>query len=149
MAYKGDVYILRGMPGQGKSTFAQTLAKLHKNQLQHTREVTPDPVICSADQFMVNKQGEYEYDKDRLYECHKKAQEKFQQALRDEIPCVIVDNTNIRHKDYAFYKDKGIDYGYKVTILTVGTLDIETSRARGTHNVPEAKLESMSKNWQP
>jgi hypothetical protein len=98
---------------------------------------------------MVNKEGVYEYDKERLYECHKKCHEKFQQALRDKTECVIVDNTNIRHKDYAFYRDKAIDYGYKLTILTIGTLDISASLRNGVHNVPEDKLKSMAEKWQP
>ena len=57
------LYIVRGLPGAGKSTFAKKLLQEGKVQ-QH----------LEADEFMTNENGDYKFDPTILQKCHQQCQ---------------------------------------------------------------------------
>lgn len=76
--------LMRGVSGSGKSYKAKQLAKTN-----------PKSVVFSTDDFFeVN--GKYEFDGSKIGEYHQKNQDRTYQALKDGVPLVIIDNTNIR-----------------------------------------------------
>lgn len=119
-------YILRGLPGSGKSTFTNTL-----------KGVT----ICSADQyFMVD--GEYRYEGSKIGLAHKASLKKFVEALmRGED--VVCDNTNCSHLEMGAYVAVAAAMGATVEIHTF-MVPPEVSVARNTHGVPENAIRSMN-----
>jgi len=90
------VVILRGMPGSGKSTFA-TLMALYANSLRlETR-------MCSADMFFERDHG-YVFDAGLIGAAHEQCFRRFECAVSDYVPVVIVDNTNIGRREWGPYE---------------------------------------------
>jgi len=135
------VFVLRGVPGSGKSTFANFL-----------RENIEDNIICSADDyFYLNNQGRYLWNKDKLGEAHKWCQTVFEQALANRVSLVIVDNTNITKREVLVYSKLAQEYGYEVTVLTVGSTDprmADTYYEKNRHNVPKNVIVNMLERFE-
>ena len=125
-----EVVILRGIPGSGKSTFARKLASKEN--------------ICEADEFMVNDDGEYDFNPARLGYCHDQCYEKFKRLLVLGTPTVIVSNTSTTEREMTSYIKLSESMGYKVTFLIVENRHGNTS----VHGVPEDKLQIMRDRFQ-
>lgn len=88
------VYIMRGIPGSGKSTRAKEIAK--------------QDYICSADDYFI-KNGVYTFVQHEIGKAHSECLKKFVGLLhnhRNDIcddVAVVVDNTNLRKWEYETY----------------------------------------------
>ena len=125
-----EVVILRGVPGSGKSTFAKKLA--------------PAEHICEADEFMVNKDGEYDFNPKRLGYCHDQCFEKFKRLLILGTPTVINANTNTKVGEFKAYVKLAESMGYNVTFLIIENRHGKSS----VHDVPDDKLQVMRDRFQ-
>lgn len=134
------VYIMRGLPGSGKSTEAAEIAS-------HRANAGP-AVICSTDDFFV-VDGVYTWDPTKLGLFHRKNFEKFQKALRDEVPTVIVDNTNIHRSHYKNYVATAKAAGYDVVCVVAQQISPQEAAKRNTHNVPLETLVRMHRSFNP
>lgn len=132
MENKKRVVICRGMPGSGKSTF--------------TRQLGEDAVVCSADHYF-EKSGTYVFDPKMLFLAHRICRNKFQSAIDAGTPLVVVDNTNIKYKDWKDYMTYALEHGYYVTVAEAQECDIDVLIARGTHGVPRPTYEKMLKEY--
>lgn len=133
---------MRAAPGSGKSTWIRN--NILFNNL--------DAVICSADDFFVmHGHGEYKFDPTLLFAAHNQCFDRARKAMEREVPIVVIDNTNIKKRDYARYiecaKQNGYDIFQKVLTTSYGNV----------HGVPEDKVQSMRqafeidntiKNWE-
>ena len=120
------VVIMRGLPGAGKSTFAELL----------------DPTWCatvSADDYMCDRMGNYKFDPTRLDECHAKCQDDFRDLIGNNVPLVIVDNTNLSHEERWFYTREATMHGYRVHLVTVE----EDTPRDNIHGVPTHVIDRM------
>jgi predicted kinase len=119
------LYIIRGAPGSGKSTLAERF-KLGKLVDVH----------YEADQFMVNSEGEYEFDPTRLKECHAECLNHVRQAI-DDWWNVAVSNTFTKIWEVKPYIDLCKETNTSYTII----------RCEGdygnTHGVPHEVVERM------
>jgi predicted kinase len=138
---KKQVVILRGCSGSGKTTFI-------KNNF-------PTAIVCSADHYFTDKDGNYNFDPDKLGRAHSTCQYRFNRALEDGIMCVIVDNTNTRASEMRPYINMANEYeDYNILVIRL-EVDPETAAKRNVHGVPEDKIRSMCrrlkqplpKNW--
>ena len=125
-----EVVILRGVPGSGKSTFA--------------RKLTQRENICEADEFMVDNDGNYDFNPTRLGYCHDQCFEKFKRLLVLGTPTVINANTNTQVKEFKAYVKLAESMGYKVTFLIVENRHGNSS----VHGVPDDKLQVMRDRFQ-
>lgn len=114
------MYVLRGVPGSGKSTFGRTLGG----------------VVCSADHYF-EKTGEYKFDPRRLGDAHRECYERARAACEDKVEIVVIDNTNTTVAECKAYYDLGLKYGYAVTFVEV------QGNYQNTHGVPAEKVESL------
>jgi predicted kinase len=74
----------------------------------------------------------------------------FLMALSRGEPTIVVDNTNVAHRDYENYVQMAEDAGYDVIIDTVETdLTAEELAERNTHGVPADVIEGMMRRWEP
>ena len=65
------LYIVRGLPGSGKSTFAEAL-------------VGSDFLVCEADKyFMVD--GEYKFDGSKLKDAHEWSRNRVETYMKDSL----------------------------------------------------------------
>lgn len=131
------IYILRGMPGSGKSKRAAALAAEAKG------------FVVSADNFFI-QDGKYNFDPSRIGDAHG---ECFRLAvahvLRDSAPsALIVDNTNTNNIEVAPYVLLAQAYGWKhqvVALLAQGDIQAVECAERNTHGVPVGTCVMMNR----
>lgn len=127
-------YIMRGVPGSGKSTVANYLAG-------------SEGVIHSTDDYFI-VHGEYKYESARLYEYHRKNLAAFRDSISKAVPVVICDNTNIKYSDYKEYVEAAKEADYIVAIVVMPHPDPAVAADRSTHNVPEQAIKRMMEEWE-
>ena len=123
------VIILRGSPGSGKSTYI-------RNHL-------PGAVVCSADDFFIKNVGgkqTYVFNPTQLGAAHNQCFNCFKQAIGDNEPLIVIDNTNIFRQHYQKYVDYARMNGYDVYQKVLKT------SFKNVHNVPDTAVERMKKN---
>ena len=121
------VFILRGLPGSGKSWFASQ---------------QKDATVCSSDQFhMIG--GVYMYDQDRASEAHRWCLRKFVEAVKAEKDLIIVDNTNASSLEVAPYFRVARAHGYMVRFYEF-KCSILDSIKHNIHGVPEDAICRMA-----
>jgi predicted kinase len=143
--------ILRGIPGAGKTTFAQFLAS--------SLDLDTDVAICAADDYFYEEDGTYNYDGSQAHNAHLSCQQNVEiamqrgfSAFRDWVngdrqhepkSVVIVHNTTTTPKELKTYTDLATQYGYEVTSLIVEN----RHGNRSVHNVPDETLGRMIKRF--
>ena len=126
------LYIVRGIPGSGKSTFAKSLGGAH----------------FEADMFFM-KNGEYKYDMFKIKEAHKWCQDSVNTAMILNTTAalnetIVVSNTFTQEWEMKPYFDLAETHGYKVFSIIV------ENRHGGTneHGVPDEVLTKMSERFE-
>ena len=127
------LYIVRGIPGSGKSTFAKQLTSN----------------IFEADQyFMVYddeySEGVYKFDITKIKEAHADCQHNVKLAMLSSINKIAVSNTFTQEWEMKPYFDLANEFGY-----TVFTVIVENRHGgKNTHGVPDDKLEIMKNRFE-
>ena len=93
------LYIVRGLPGSGKSQFARKL-------------VSKSEFVFEANKYMLDENGNYKYQASKLAFCHNKCFDK-----------IVVANTFIRKNDYNRYINLANKFQYDVRIITCKRFD--------------------------
>ena len=136
-----QVFILRGLPGSGKSHYAQNLCEemVNGDEVQY--------VVCSTDDYFMTD-GEYRFDKSKLSEYHNLNLARFIRALSQHIPLVILDNTNIRKWEFVAYAEAAHALGYQVKEVVVGEIKDKAMQhlyyQRNIHKVPLKTINKMA-----
>lgn len=124
---KHQVFILRGLPGSGKSTIAYQLTGGNES-------------ICEADDYFKDAQGGYHHDPKKLSEAHAECLKKFKRLLGRGITPVVVSNTSCASWEFREYTTIAKEFGYLVHSMIVenrhGSSDI--------HGVPIEHIERMA-----
>lgn len=123
------LYILRGIPGCGKTTLAEDLANAFG--------LLPGIVCCADDYHMID--GEYRWKPENVEYSHKACQNKCRFLMYGNSPRVIISNTNVTESDINIYIKMANEYGYKVFSLVVENRHGNIS----VHNVPDSTLDKM------
>jgi predicted kinase len=116
------LYLLRGLPGAGKSTLA--------NQLS--------PNICEADMYFM-RNDEYQFDMNLLPAAHMWCRTKCESHMMDTAPTIVVSNTLTSEKELAPYIELAQKYGYQIISLIVENRHGNKS----VHDVPDETLDRM------
>jgi predicted kinase len=126
------LYIVRGMPGSGKSTFAKSIGGIH----------------IEADQFfMIN--GEYNFDITKIKLAHKYCQNQTEAWMKtDGVQVnndkIVVSNTFTQEWEMKPYFELAEKYGY-----IVFTVIVENRHGRkNIHDVPEDKIQQMKDRFE-
>lgn len=126
------LYIVRGLPGSGKTTFAKTLGGVH----------------FEADQyFMVD--GEYKFDVTKLKNAHSWCQTQVSNAMLLNYTAninstIVVSNTFTQEWEMTPYVEMANEWGY-----TVFTIIVENRHGgKNIHGVPDDKLEIMKNRFE-
>lgn len=118
---------MRGVPGSGKSTYI-------KNNCEGA-------VIASADNFFM-KDGVYNFNIKLIGRAHDFCFATFNKALAAKSPLVVVDNTNVKPRDFKRYVEGAQAAGYEVQIVRV-LCDPAKAASRNVHNVPAEIVHRM------
>ena len=103
------VFILRGIPGCGKSSFAQKIGSAC------VAKMMPITICCADEWFFVD--GRYLRSQAGLSKAHQYSRGQFAHGVLDHEPVIIVDNTNLATKDYEWYVKRAYEFGYQVVIV--------------------------------
>lgn len=125
------LYLIRGVPGSGKSTFAKELfdkGVVHAN--------------IEADMYFEGHWGEYRFDPSQLGDAHKWCQDRTCLYLKEGWS-IAVSNTSTTEKEVKVYSDIAKQYGATFVSLVV------ENRHGGvnTHGVPPEKIEQMKNRF--
>lgn len=143
-------FIMRGIPGSGKSTVAKMIARgcfPGQANLDGSQWLS-DAVIHSTDDLcMVD--GEYQFDIALAGERHAQNLQNFKDSCAAGKPCVIVDNTNVKVEQYRPYLKAAEAEGYRVVFVELPhPAPIEAAR-RNAHGVPIEVIVQMIMDWEP
>ena len=128
--WTGDLILLRGLPGSGKSTLGDVV--LYTNKLGNQD-------VLSADNFFINESGEYIFDASKLKEAHNSCQQKCAERMKYQFVKIVVANTFTEEWEMKPYFDMAERYNYRIH-----TVIVENRHGnQNIHNVPEDKLKSM------
>lgn len=132
------VVILRGISGSGKSERAR------KYRSRGAK-------IVSADDYMRDRDGNYEFDADKLKSAHAKCQARFVEYLHlDEAPMVVVDNANCRHEDFEFYVICAVAVGARIDLISLfdGNKTDQELADRNVHLTPVDIIATQRANYE-
>jgi len=118
-----DLIIVRGIPGSGKSNFAELLGT---------------KAICCADDYHVHN-GEYLWKAKAMGRAHEWCQRKCAKFMKRQVERIVVTNTNTTERELKIYYDLARNFGYKVFSVII------ENRHDGIniHDVPVETLEKM------
>lgn len=119
--------LLRGIPGAGKTTLANQIAKSN------------NAPIFSIDSYFTNERGEYKFDFTKNHLAYKECESKTKDALEKTIPFVIVDNTFTLEWEMKPYEDLAKHYGYLYFVVTVEN----RHGGENVHQIPVDQIEKM------
>ena len=129
-----QLVIIRGLPGAGKSTFAQEYAMV----LHAARIVVKGPF--EADQYFINSQtGEYVFDATKLGTAHQICFNNVDLFMQQNTECVIVSNTFTTERELKPYLALAEKMNYKVVSIVVENRHGNKS----IHNVPDEAMDKM------
>ena len=130
------LYIVRGLPGSGKSTFAKCLV--------------PTACIFEADKFWYDVHGNYAFDINRLHIAHQWCQKQVEGAMIENLTSngqyfsdIVVSNTNTTEKELEVYLTLANKYEYKIVSLIVEN----RHGGKSIHNVPDEIMEKMKNRF--
>jgi predicted kinase len=131
----GDLILLRGIPGSGKSTLGEIIMKSKGGDI---------PDVLSADDFFVDERGFYKFDPTKLKEAHNSCLVKCADRMRQEISKIVVANTFTQEWEMEKYFEIAERYFYRVHCVIVEN----RHGNRNIHGVPEDKLEVMKDRFE-
>lgn len=133
--YVGDLLLLRGLPGSGKSTLGEIILKTLSSD-------TPD--VISADDFFVDSNGNYNFDVTKLKEAHNSSLLRCAEKMKNGVVKIVVANTFTQDWEMKNYFDIAERYNYRVH-----TLIVENRHGnKNIHGVPDEKLGIMKDRFE-
>ena len=131
----GDLILLRGIPGSGKTTLANIILQQPNNNPQE---------VLSADDFFVGDDGEYNFDPTKLIEAHNYCQFRCSERMRQQKVRIVVANTFTQEWEMDEYFKMAERYNYRIH-----TIVVENRHGNeNIHGVPKDKLKQMKKRFE-
>jgi ABC-type molybdenum transport system ATPase subunit/photorepair protein PhrA len=132
------LYIIRGIAGSGKTTFANT--------------IVDSIAVCEADQYFVDKEtGEYKFNPDEIKIAHQWCKDEVENRMKYnqdtyglDYSEIVVSNTFTQEWEMDPYFKLAEKYGYRVFSLIVEN----RHGGKNTHGVPDEKVEVMKNRFQ-
>jgi len=118
-----DLFIIRGLPGSGKSLFAKLIGK----------------AICTADDYHTDRYGNYHWKAENVGKAHGWCRCKCERFMKRNISPIVVANTSTTEKEFNPYYELADKYGYRVFSIIVEN----RHGGKDSHDVPVETLEKM------
>jgi predicted kinase len=122
------LYIVRGLPGSGKSTFAQTLTPNH----------------WEADMYFINEDGEYKFDAYEIKNAHQWCGNMIEDAMKRNLDKIAVSNTFTTEWEMESYHKLAEQYDYTIFHLIIENRHGSPS----VHSVPGNTIQKMKNRFE-
>ena len=119
------LYLIRGVPGSGKSTYAKSLGLKY---------------VFEADMFM-EENGEYKFNPKKLGWAHNQCQRAVYDAMKTGED-IAVSNTFVKKWEMIPYLQMASEFGYNVVEKTM------TGDYPNVHGCPKEKVEEMKRRFE-
>jgi predicted kinase len=144
------VVILRGIPGSGKSTFASQMASEWGAKVSADEYFERGAGVLSKRQLKEMSASEVYaacFDVKKLEEAHEYCKEQFVKMVVQRASPIVVDNSNVKKSEYAFYTNCAKESGYAVLVVEVSDT-LGEQKTFGAHQVPWPVITKMRKSWE-
>jgi predicted kinase len=132
---EGELILLRGLPGSGKTTLAKILLQIRG---------TDEPEVLSTDDFFEDENGEYHFDSLKIKEAHNYCQFRCSERMRQQKAKIIVANTFTQEWEMDIYFEMAKRYNYRIHTLVVEN----RHGSENVHGVPAEKIKQMKDRFQ-
>ena len=122
-----QLILLRGLPGSGKSTFANLLGGIH----------------VEADQYFMQDR-EYKFDASKLKQAHNWCKLRVEHSMEDGADKITVSNTFTQEWEMDAYFELAEKYGYQTFCLIVEN----RHDSKNIHGCPDDKIEQMRNRFE-
>jgi len=124
------LFIIRGLPGCGKTTLAKSIAP---------------GAVCQADDFFVDDEtGKYEFVPHLLNQAHNECYLKCYRLMNKNEPKIAVCNTGTREWEFKDYIELAKAKGYMVHVMVVE----HRHGGENTHGVPQDAIDKMKRRFE-
>ena len=122
-----ELFLLRGLPGAGKSTVAKLLCNASKGHIE-------------ADMYFIDENGNYNFDASKLKEAHEWCRKETAKYMGPHgFETVVVSNTFTQEWEMIPYYNLAMMFDYRVHSLIVEN----RHGSKSVHDVPEATMGNM------
>ena len=135
MERKKFAFIMRGVPGSGKSSTAFYLAG-------------SDGIIHAVDKYHTNESGIFHWDEKNSGLFYEKNLKAFEDSCRRGYTVVVCDCINVERKEYQRYIDIAKEHGYITSTVVMDKPDPNVAASRNKHFVSEEQIEDMYSRWE-
>ena len=122
------LYIVRGVPGSGKTTLAKQLTAN----------------VFEADHYFYDNDGNYNFIPSEIKEAHKECQQFVGYAMESGIEKIAVSNTFTQEWEMEPYFELAKKHGFNVFTIIVEN----RHGGHNQHGVPEDKIEQMKNRFE-
>jgi predicted kinase len=129
---KKSLFLLRGLPGSGKSTIAELLSEEGKY-----------PAYSIDDYFTDEQTGEYKFRFDENHLAYWQCQQNVELAMQSENKKIFVHNTFTMVWEMEPYFKMARVYNYSVYVLTVEN----RHGSKNNHAIPEDHIKKMAEKY--
>jgi adenylate kinase family enzyme len=132
----GILFLVRGLPGSGKTTFAEHIWSKH--------------VVFEADKYFYDENGNYNFDGSKIKDAHAWCKEQVESRMKEYhenkiyYSELVVSNTFTQEWEMEDYFKLAEKYQFKVVSLIVEN----RHGGKNVHGVPDDKLEIMKNRFE-
>lgn len=127
--YKGTLFLLRGIPGSGKTSAGKILSSL----------MMKEAPVLAADDWFYDQHGNYEWSANEMNRAHADCQYRTEVFMVKGAAAIFVTNTFTTEKEIKPYIKLAQKHNYRLVSMIVEN----RHGSKSIHNVPEATMQKM------
>lgn len=127
-----SLILLRGLPGSGKSSLAESLSENGKYP------------VYSVDDFFTDKiTGAYKFEFEKNHMAYKACEENVKKAMNSGIQKIFLDNTFTLEWEMETYFKLASGFNYRVFVVTVE----KRHNGKNIHGISDDQLKKMAEKY--
>lgn len=131
------LYIIRGLPGSGKSTLGEKLADTYSHQAPYSMNVHS----YAADDWFTDRDGVYNFVPQELPQAHEDCRARVLGAMLSDVKNIAVCNTFTQAWEAEPYFKLCDMHGYTPVVIEC------QNQFSNTHDCPQEKIDEMADRW--